>query len=65
MMLYVGPPLLFGGVLSMGRTTSLLFPMFLYLALVLTDRRRQTLVGGFACVQGLAAVLFFTWHRFL
>ena len=65
MMLQVGPPLLFGGVLSMGRTTSLLFPMFLYLALVLVDRRRQTLVGGFACVQGLAAVLFFTWHRFL
>ena len=65
MILFVGPPLFLGGVLSMGRTTSLLFPMFLYLALVLTDRRRQTLVGGFACVQGLAAVLFFTWHRLL
>ena len=64
MILSVGPPLLFGGILSMGRATSLLFPMFLYLALVLADRRRQTLVGGFACLQGLAAVLFFTWHHF-
>ena len=65
MILNVGPPLLFGGFLSMGRVTSLLFPMFMYLALVLADRQRQALVAGFACVQGLAAVLFFTWHRFL
>ena len=65
MALNVGPPLFFGGFLSMGRVTSLLFPMFMYLALVLADRQRQTLVCGFACVQGLAAVLFFTWHRFL
>lgn len=63
--LNVGPALLFGGFLSMGRVTSLLFPMFMYLALVLADRQRQTLVCGFACVQGLAAVLFFTWHRLL
>jgi hypothetical protein len=61
----VSPPLLFGGFLSMGRVTSLLFPMFKYLALVLAGRQRQTLVCGFAIVQGLAAVLFFTWHRFL
>ena len=65
MLLNVGPPLLFGGFLSMGRVTSLLFPMFMYLAAVLADRQRQTLVCGFAAVQGLAAVLFFTWHRFL
>ena len=65
MILNVGPPLFFGGFLSMGRVTSLLFPMFMYLALVLADRQRQALVCGFACVQGLAAVLFFTWHRFL
>jgi hypothetical protein len=65
MLLNVGPPLMFGGFLSMGRVTSLLFPMFMYLALVLADRQRQTLVSGFACVQGLAAALFFTWHRFL
>ena len=65
MVLNVGPPLLFGGFLSMGRVTSLLFPMFMYLALVLADRQRQALAVGFAVVQGLAAVLFFTWHRFL
>ena len=65
MVLNVAPPLLFGGYLSMGRVTSLLFPMFLYLGLVLADRQRQALIAGFACVQGLAAVLFFTWRRFL
>ena len=65
MLLNVVPPLLFGGYQSMGRVTSLLFPMFLYLGLVLTERRRQTLVAGFACVQGLAAVLFFTWRPFV
>jgi hypothetical protein len=65
MILNVGPPLFFGGFLSMGRVTSLLFPMFMYLAVVLADRQRQTLACGFACVQSLAAVLFFTWHRFL
>ena len=65
MVLNVVPPLLFGGFLSMGRVTSLLFPMFMYLALVLADRQRQAVVCGFACIQGLAAVLFFTWHRFL
>lgn len=65
MLLNVVPPLFFGGYQSMGRVTSLLFPMFLYLGLVLTERRRQTLVAGFACVQGLAAVLFFTWRPFV
>ena len=65
MTLSVGPPLLFGGFLSMGRVTSLLFPMFMYLALALTDQQRQALVTGFACVQGFAAVLFFTWRVFL
>ena len=65
MILNVGPPLIFGGFLSMGRVTSLLFPMFMYLALVLADRQRQALAIGFAVVQGLAAVLFFTWHQFL
>ncbi len=65
MALSVAPPLLFGGYLSMGRVTCLLFPMFMYLALVLADRQRQALIAGFACVQGLAAVLFFTWRDFV
>ena len=65
MILNVGPPLFFGGFLSMGRVTSLLFPMFMYLALVLANRQRQALAVGFAVVQGLATVLFFTWHQFL
>ena len=65
MVLNLVPPLLFGGYLSMGRVSSLLFPMFLYLAAVLNERQRHALAVGFACLQGLAAVLFFTWHRLL
>jgi len=65
MVLNLGPPLAFGGFLSMGRVTSLLFPMFMYLALVLADWQRQSIVVGFAALQGLAAVLFFTWRVFL
>ena len=65
MVLNLAPPLLFGGFLSMGRVTSLLFPMFMYLALVLADWQRQALIATFACLQGLAAVLFFTWRVFL
>jgi len=58
------PPLLFGGVLSAGRLTAVLFPLFLYLASVLSDRRAAALACGFAGLQGLGAVLFFTWRPF-
>jgi hypothetical protein len=56
------PPLMAGGVLSMGRLTSTLFPLFLALALVLPRRAVAPLVIASAIAQGLAAVLFFTWR---
>jgi len=56
------PPMLAGGVLSMGRMTATLFPIFLALAAVVPARAVPLLVTLFATLQGLAAVLFFTWR---
>ncbi len=58
----VVPPMLAGGVLSMGRLTATLFPVFIALAAVLPPRAVTPLVTAFAIAQGLAAVLFFTWR---
>ena len=56
------PPLLSGGLESMGRYTSVLFPLFLYLAAVSTSTHRAAIAGGFGALQGLVAALFFTWR---
>ena len=58
----IGPPMLAGGVLSMGRLTATLFPIFLTLAAVVPVRAVPPLITAFAIAQGLAAVLFFTWR---
>jgi hypothetical protein len=56
------PPLLSGGLESMGRYTSVLFPLFLYLAAVSTSMQRAATASVFGVLQGLVAVLFFTWR---
>jgi hypothetical protein len=56
------PPMLAGGVLSMGRLTATLFPLFLALAASVSPRTVPPLVTAFAIGQGLAAALFFTWR---
>lgn len=56
------PPLLSGGLESMGRYTSVLFPLFLYLAAVSTQTQRMAIASAFGVLQGLVAVLFFTWR---
>jgi hypothetical protein len=56
------PPMLAGGVLSMGRLTSTLFPLFLAVAVTIPPRAVPALVTAFAIGQGLAAALFFTWR---
>ena len=58
----VVPPMLAGGVLSMGRLTATLFPLFLALAALVPPRAIPPLVTAFAILQGLAAALFFTWR---
>jgi hypothetical protein len=61
-LLNAGLPFIAGGVLSLGRMTSTLFPIFLALAAVLPRRAVMPLVVAFAIAQGLIAVLFYTWR---
>lgn len=56
------PPLFAGGLLSMGRLTATLFPIFLALGAVLSARAVPPVVAAFGLLQGLVAVLFFTWR---
>jgi hypothetical protein len=58
----IGPPLLAGGVLSMGRISSTAFPLFLALAAMLPPRAVTPVVTLFGIGQAVAAVLFFTWR---
>jgi hypothetical protein len=57
------PPLFAGGVLSMGRVSSTLFPLFLTLAMIVPPRSVPAWVAAFAMGQGLCATLFFTWRE--
>ena len=56
------PPMLFGGTVALGRYTSVLFPLFFWLADVVPPERRQYWIAAFGMGQGLAACLFFTWR---
>jgi hypothetical protein len=58
----VMPPLLAGGLLSMGRLTSTLFPVFIALAAVSPSRRAAALVTAFAIGQAAVAAIFFSWR---
>lgn len=62
-LLNVVPPVFAGGALSMGRITSTLFPAFIVLPLIVPIRAVPAWVSGFALLQGLVAVLFFTWRE--
>jgi hypothetical protein len=56
------PPLVMGGLLSMGRVTSVVFPTFLWLGAALPPAHRTGWLVGFAMLQGLCAIAFFTWR---
>ena len=55
-------PLHMGGVLSMGRLTSTMFPLFLWLAAAIAPERRTGWLMLFGMLQALLAVAFFTWR---
>ena len=57
--------LLSGTTLSLARLTSTLFPLFLWLGLVIPLRQRPSWVAAFALLQGWGAALFFTWREFI
>lgn len=56
------PPLASGGFLSMGRVTSVMFPIFMYVATVASSRQLTVLAACSMAFQGLIAALFFTWR---
>jgi hypothetical protein len=56
------PPLFAGGLVSMGRLTSTLFPLFIALAAILPPRAVPAWAVAFGIGQGFCATLFFTWH---
>jgi hypothetical protein len=57
------PPLFAGGVLSMGRLSATLFPLFLALATLLPARSVPAWAAAFGIGQVLCATLFFTWRE--
>jgi hypothetical protein len=56
------PPIARHGLVSLGRFTSVMFPLFVWLATIVPERRRRALVIAFAIGQAIAATLFFTWR---
>jgi Gpi18-like mannosyltransferase len=56
------PPLSAGGMLSMGRVTSILFPVFLWLGAAIPAHHRTAWMVLFASLQALVAMMFFTWR---
>ena len=58
------PPLAAGGLLSIGRVTAPMFPVFIWLACVIPARQRAAWLILFAMLQGWGAALFFTWRGF-
>ncbi|MGE5199462.1 MAG: hypothetical protein ACM3H9_07460, partial [Rhodospirillaceae bacterium] len=59
------PPLTTGGMLSIGRVTAGMFPVFIWLAAVIPPRQRAAWLTAFALLQGWGAALFFTWREFI
>ena len=46
----------------MGRVTSVVFPTFLWLGAAVPLAHRTGWLVGFAMLQGLCAIAFFTWR---
>ena len=59
------PPLTSGGLLSIGRVTAAMFPMFFWLAAIIPARHRAAWLTAFALLQGWGAALFYTWREFI
>jgi len=58
------PPLLAGGWLSMARITVVLFPLYVFLGMVVPAKHQTGLIIAFSVMQALGAALFFTWRPF-
>jgi hypothetical protein len=54
--------LLFGGLTSLARFSSVLFPLFLWLSGAIRGPWRSFVLVSFASVQIVTAALFYTWR---
>jgi hypothetical protein len=50
-------------VLSMGRLSATLFPLFIVMAALVSPRNIPAWAAAFGIGQGLCAALFFTWRH--
>lgn len=58
----IGLPLLFGGLTSLARFSSVLFPLFLWFSSVIRGQWRPVVLVSFAILQIVTAALFYTWR---
>jgi hypothetical protein len=61
-LLSILPPLANGGLLSIGRFSSVVFPAFLWLGAALPAHSRVGVIAAFATIEGFCAALFYTWR---
>jgi hypothetical protein len=57
------PPLMAGGFLSMGRITSTVFPVFVYLGWRIPPHRQGEVAMACLALQGMLAAMFFSWRQ--
>jgi hypothetical protein len=57
------PPMAAGGMLSIGRLSSVLFPAFIWFATAIPLRQRTGWLATFMAVQAFNAALFYTWRE--
>lgn len=57
------PPMAAGGLLSVGRFSSVMFPAFVWFATVVPERHRSGWVASFMAFQAFNAALFYTWRE--
>ena len=62
MLLNLIPALSVGGFLSAGRFSSVLFPVFVWLAMVVPPAHRIGWIASFAAFQACNAALYYTWR---
>ncbi|HMF97090.1 MAG TPA: mannosyltransferase family protein [Vicinamibacterales bacterium] len=62
MVLMTLPPIVYGGWLSAGRFSSVMFPAFVWLANVIPQSQRSAWLVGFGALQAFNAALFYTWR---
>ena len=56
------PPMAAGGLLSVGRFSSVMFPAFIWMATVIPERHKGGWLATFMGMQAFNAALFYTWR---